>query len=87
MFESVGGIDTGTSGARRLRHHREAFVSNVDGVLAMRLSCKEEGSGKGCLRRVLLWGSIALGVSGLGSARRVKKGFLPCLPALALLGA
>lgn len=52
-FGSVGGFDPGTSRAQRLRHHREAFVSNVDGVLAMRLSCQEEGSGKGCVRRVV----------------------------------
>ncbi|CAN0554072.1 unnamed protein product, partial [Ectocarpus sp. 12 AP-2014] len=38
---------------RRLVHRREAFASNVDGVLAMRLSCKEEESGRGCLSLVV----------------------------------
>lgn len=33
-------------------HHREAFASNVEGVLAMRLSCRDGESGRGCLRRV-----------------------------------
>lgn len=65
-FDSAGGIDPGVTGARRLHHHREAFVSSVDGVLAMRLSCEEEGSGKGCVRRVLAGGSVALGVRRLG---------------------
>ncbi|CAN0310625.1 unnamed protein product, partial [Ectocarpus fasciculatus] len=37
---------------RRLVHRREAFASNADGVLAMRLSCKEEESGRGCLSLV-----------------------------------
>lgn len=47
------GLDFGASRGqreRRLVHRREAFASNVDGVLAMRLSCKEEESGRGCLR-------------------------------------
>ncbi|CAM9315795.1 unnamed protein product [Scytosiphon promiscuus] len=30
-------------------HYREAFASNVDGVLAMRLSCEDRNSGRGCL--------------------------------------
>lgn len=61
MFDSLGGADLATNGVRRLHHHREAFVSNVDRVLAMRLSCEEEESGNGCVRRVL--GSlIPLGV-------------------------
>ncbi|CAN0237434.1 unnamed protein product, partial [Ascophyllum nodosum] len=38
-----------TSTPRRHEHHREAFASYVDGVLAMRLTCREEGSGQGCL--------------------------------------
>ncbi|CAM9596851.1 unnamed protein product, partial [Hapterophycus canaliculatus] len=43
---------------RRLyHHHREAFASNVDGVLAMRLACKEGESGGGCLRRVMRSGN------------------------------
>ncbi|CAB1106634.1 GH95 [Ectocarpus sp. CCAP 1310/34] len=47
------GLGFGTSRGQRegrLVHRREAFASNVDGVLAMRLSCKEEESGRGCLR-------------------------------------
>ena len=41
-------------GVRHL-HHREAFASKVDGVLAMRLTCEEEGGGRGCLRRVFAY--------------------------------
>eukprot|EP00903_Cladosiphon_okamuranus_P014186 g13181.t3 len=48
-FDSVGGVDLATNRVRRLHHHREVFVSNVDGVLAMRFSCEEEKSGKGCV--------------------------------------
>ncbi|CAM9849542.1 unnamed protein product [Pylaiella littoralis] len=47
-FGSVGGVEPNASPVRLL-HRREVFASNVDGVLAMRLSCKEEESGKGCL--------------------------------------
>lgn len=67
VFGSVGGVDPDTNRARRLHHRREAFVSNVDGVLAMRLNCKEEESGKGCVRRVL-GGLVAPGVRCLVSA-------------------
>lgn len=75
VFGSVGGLDLGASRARRLRHYREAFVSNVDGVLAIRLSCEEEESGKSCLRRVV-GGLVALGVDCLVSVLRVRRGLL-----------
>lgn len=73
-FGSVRGVEPNESPVHLL-HHREAFASNVDGVLAMRLSCKEEKSGKGCLRRVLVFFVLAVGecrgVGGTGLKRRV----------------
>lgn len=41
----------GGEGMGRRVHQREVFASNVDGVLAMRLRCREEGTvGTGCVR-------------------------------------
>lgn len=37
-------------GNKKLSHHREAFASHVNKVLAMRVGCVEQDTGEGCLR-------------------------------------